>query len=118
MSYADGRVMLDADSHLMELPDFLSAHADPGMGERIPRVNFDSGGKLSKRLAVYGASRRHEPDVVDQLLGLGDQLLTGPKGYEALGGPTALAHDRPVDGERADAVARSHASILAGHPLP
>jgi predicted TIM-barrel fold metal-dependent hydrolase len=85
MTYADGRVMLDADSHLMELPDFLTAHADPGMRDRIPKVNFDSGGKLSKRLATYGASRRHEPAVVDELLGLGDRLLTGPKGYEALG---------------------------------
>ena len=61
-TYATGRRYLDADSHLMELPDFLTAHADPGMGERIPRVNFDSGGKLSKRLATYGASRRHDRD--------------------------------------------------------
>ena len=38
--------MLDADSHVMELPDFLSAHADPGLRDRIPPVNFDSGGKL------------------------------------------------------------------------
>ena len=85
MTYADGRVMLDADSHVMELPDFLSAHADPGMRDRIPPVNFDSGGNLSKRLASYSASRRHEPQVVDEQLGLGDQLLTGAKGYEALG---------------------------------
>lgn len=29
MSYAGERRILDADSHLMELPDFLSAHASP-----------------------------------------------------------------------------------------
>lgn len=77
--------MLDADSHVMELPDFLSAHADPGMRERIPPVNFDSGGKLSKRLAAYATARRHEPPTVNEQIGLGDRLLTGAKGYEALG---------------------------------
>ena len=53
--------MLDADSHVMELPDFLAAHADPGMRDLIPPVNFDSGGKLGKRLATYSERRRHEP---------------------------------------------------------
>lgn len=28
MPYATGRTFLDADSHLMELPDFLTANAD------------------------------------------------------------------------------------------
>ncbi len=85
MTYANGRVILDADSHVMELPDFLTAHADPGMRERIPAVSFDSGGNLTKRLASYGETRRHLDDVVDQQVGLGDELLTGAKGYEALG---------------------------------
>ncbi|MFT3853762.1 MAG: hypothetical protein QM733_13630 [Ilumatobacteraceae bacterium] len=51
--------MLDADSHIMELPDFLSAHADPGMRDRIPPVGFASGGKLMERLesaVVTGAT--------------------------------------------------------------
>src|SRR4029077_10842670 len=85
MTYADGRVMLDADSHVMELPDFLTAHADPGMRDRIPAGNFDSGGKLSRRLATYGATRRHDAAVVDEQVALGDRLLSGAKGYEALG---------------------------------
>jgi predicted TIM-barrel fold metal-dependent hydrolase len=85
MTYADGRLMLDADSHVMELPDFLSAHADPAMRDRIPPVNFDSGGNLSKRLASYVATRHHEPSIVDEQIELRDRLLTGAKGYEALG---------------------------------
>jgi predicted TIM-barrel fold metal-dependent hydrolase len=97
MTYANGRVMLDADSHVMELPDFLTAHADPGMGERLPPVNFDAGGKLSKRLATYGASRRHEPAVVDELVALGDRLLTGPKGYEALGAFDTAERSQALD---------------------
>src|SRR6185295_4078692 len=97
MTYADGRVMLDADSHVMELPDFLSAHADPAMRDRIPPVNFDSGGNLSKRLASYSTSRRHEPEVVDQHIGLGDQLLTGAKGYEALGAFDTAERSQALD---------------------
>jgi predicted TIM-barrel fold metal-dependent hydrolase len=85
MTYADGRVMLDADSHVMELPDFLTAHADPGMRDLLPPVSFDSGGKLGKRLATYAEQRRHEPALVDEQVALGDRLLTGAKGYEAIG---------------------------------
>ena len=33
MSYAESRTIQDADSHIMELPDFLVAHADPHMRE-------------------------------------------------------------------------------------
>jgi predicted TIM-barrel fold metal-dependent hydrolase len=77
--------MLDADSHVMELPDFLAAHADPGMRELIPPVSFDSGGKLGRRLATYGEQRRHTAEVVEEQVALGDRLLTGAKGYEAIG---------------------------------
>ncbi len=137
MTYADGRVMLDADSHVMELPDFLSAHADPGLRDRIPAVNFDSGGNLSKRLASYSSSRRHEAEVVDEQVGLGDQLLTGAKGYEALGAfdtaersqaldqlgfqrqfvfasfSTSVVFDVRLDGEVAAGAARAHNRAMA-----
>ena len=39
MTYANGRRLLDADSHIMELPNFLSAHADPGVRDRVFREN-------------------------------------------------------------------------------
>ena len=79
MTYADGRVMLDADSHLMELPDFLTSHADPGLRERIPPVSFSSGGKLLERLEHFSTSRRHDAAEVDEQIALGARLLTGPK---------------------------------------
>ena len=96
MSYAN-RVMLDADSHLMELPDFLSAHADPGMADRLPPVSFESGGKLGQRLATYATTRRHDPAAVDELIGLGDRLLTGPKGYDALGAFDTAERSQALD---------------------
>ena len=36
MPYAEGRTIHDADSHVMETPDWFSAFADPGLRERIP----------------------------------------------------------------------------------
>ena len=89
--------MLDADSHVMELPDFLAAHAEPGLRDLIPPVNFDSGGKLGKRLATYSERRRHSADVVDEQVALGDRLLTGAKGYEAIGAFDTAERTKALD---------------------
>ena len=85
MAYAEGRTFLDADSHIMELPDFLRDHADPGVRERMPRLTMSSGGKLAAALELLGQRRAHPPETVEELLRLGDGLIAGPKGYEALG---------------------------------
>ena len=83
MSYAGDRLILDADSHLMELPDFLSAHADPGERDLMPILGaittsqFDPGGHAGKS--------GHDPEVVERLMQLGDNLTRGPKWHGALG---------------------------------
>lgn len=85
MPYAEGRVYLDADSHIMELPGFLRDHADPGLRDRLPAIGFSSGGKLGDALERLAATGRHDDAVVAELVALGDRLIAGPKGYEALG---------------------------------
>ncbi len=85
MPYAEGRTFLDADSHIMELPDFLRDHADPAIRDRVPRLTLSGGGKIRDALDKMGERRAHTPDTVDELLALGDGLIAGPKGYEALG---------------------------------
>jgi predicted TIM-barrel fold metal-dependent hydrolase len=40
MTYADGRVIHDADSHLMEWPDWLAEHADPDVRHRLGPVEM------------------------------------------------------------------------------
>ena len=32
------RVLNDPDSHIMELPDFLTAYADPAIRDRLPAI--------------------------------------------------------------------------------
>ena len=46
MTYAGDRVLYDADTHIMELPDFLRKFADPDIREELPlgdggAVGFD-----------------------------------------------------------------------------
>jgi predicted TIM-barrel fold metal-dependent hydrolase len=83
MSYAAGRLILDADSHLMELPDFLTAHADPGRAELMPHLGAITTGQFNPGKHVGKSG--HDPEVVERLRQLGDNLTRGPKWHEALG---------------------------------
>ena len=84
MAYATGRTYFDADSHVMELQGFLRDHADPGIRDRLPPINTASGGRQAP-VGDIGVGGAHPPAHVDELLALGDRLISGPKGYEALG---------------------------------
>jgi predicted TIM-barrel fold metal-dependent hydrolase len=90
MSYADGRRLFDADSHVMEMPGFLTAFADPGARHLMPDLGA---GPLTPAASTGGEGGRaeasrypgHPPERVEAMVALGDGLLTGPKFYEALG---------------------------------
>ncbi|HET6336657.1 MAG TPA: amidohydrolase family protein [Polyangiales bacterium] len=96
MSYAQGRTFYDADSHIMELPDFLIAHADPAMRDRMPRIHVDSP-RLHSGLVDVMERRAQTPEHVEALVALGDQLIAGPKGYQALGAFNPTERSRALD---------------------
>ena len=96
MSYAQGRTFYDADSHIMELPDFLIAHADPAMRDRLPRIHVDAP-RLQRGLLDACERRAQPPEHVQELLALGDQLIAGPKGYQALGAFNTQERSRALD---------------------
>src|SRR5437763_1319148 len=78
MTYAGTRRVVDADSHLMEWPTFLSDHADPRVRDQLP--------VLARIPGVAEDSARHSDQQRAELLNLGDQLLRrGPKWDGALG---------------------------------
>ena len=53
MTYAPAdRAFYDADSHIMELPDFLRDYADPAFRDRIPQVNYDASLVTDEEVAV------------------------------------------------------------------
>ena len=83
MSYAGTRQINDADSHLMELPDFLTAHAEPDIrDELVPMLDsltgiFDA--------TAHAGRRGHDPNRRAELAALGENLTRGPKWHDALG---------------------------------
>jgi predicted TIM-barrel fold metal-dependent hydrolase len=83
MTYAGERRILDADSHLMELPDFLTANADPGARGLMPRLGEITTGQFDPGRHVGRSG--HPPEVVEALMQLGDNLTRGPKWHDALG---------------------------------
>lgn len=83
MTYAGERLILDADSHLMELPDFLTRHAVAAVRDRIPSLTEATTGSFDDG-SQYDLSG-HDPQTRAKLLELGDQLTKGPKWHAALG---------------------------------
>jgi predicted TIM-barrel fold metal-dependent hydrolase len=85
MAYATNRTYLDADSHLMERPDFLRDFADSNIRERLTPLN---GGDQDKNVGDWAetvAEPGHSEERVAAMVALGDTLIAGPKGYLALG---------------------------------
>ncbi|MDE0190346.1 MAG: amidohydrolase family protein [Gammaproteobacteria bacterium] len=90
MSYASAAApsvptILDADSHLMELPDFLSRHVERSMRDRIPTLNEIRLADVGEQMRSYRNAREHAPDTVAELVALGDRITRGPKWHDALG---------------------------------
>ena len=98
MTYAAGRLLFDADSHIMELPDFLSKHADPGMRDRLPPIDYSRSSMDEGegwRLAEAGGHDREYAAELEGLGGLG--LIRGPKEEKALGAFDAGDRRRALD---------------------
>jgi predicted TIM-barrel fold metal-dependent hydrolase len=83
MSYAGERLILDADSHLMELPDFLTAHADRNSVELMPRLGAITTGQFDP--GRHAGTSGHAPETLQELVALGDNITRGPKWHDALG---------------------------------
>jgi predicted TIM-barrel fold metal-dependent hydrolase len=74
----------DADSHIMELPDFLTACADPDVRDRLPAILPGGDNATVDGMPLPGVTA-HPVERVAQLKALGSRILAGPKWYAALG---------------------------------
>ncbi len=97
MTYAH-RSMYDADSHIMELPDFLQKYADPGLRDAIPAVSYAASIVTDEEVAqIMAQGGRHSAAHVEALLGLGDKLIEKSKEIQALGAFDGAERARAMD---------------------
>ena len=97
MTYAGDRTIYDADSHLMELPDFLTAHAQSGLHDRLPSLSEVSLAVEGVRMQELRGHQGHSPDVVQARLALGDNITKGPKWHDALGAFNGAERGQALD---------------------
>ncbi len=87
MPYAPAtRTFLDADSHIMELPDFLTSYADPSVRDEIPLVSYSASIVTDEEVAVIvGQGNRHSDEHRSAQIAMGDTLIANSKEIQALG---------------------------------
>ncbi len=99
MTYAPAnRALYDADSHIMELPDFLKKHADPQWRDEIPNVNYSASIVTDEEVAeIMARGGRHSDQHLKDLLGLGDKLIEQSKEIQALGAFDGRERSKAMD---------------------
>ncbi|HXW34237.1 MAG TPA: amidohydrolase family protein [Acidimicrobiales bacterium] len=101
MPYSEGRLVHDADAHIMETPNWLKNHADPRFRDRIPTLTFPSGNELRQtgdpeeqrrdilasfeRLTAKHASSDYRSDEAAEIMNRKNFAATG----------SFIAQDRP-----------------------
>jgi predicted TIM-barrel fold metal-dependent hydrolase len=81
MSYADGRPILDADSHLMELPGFLDRFIEADMVDRLKGREMKALAPVLDRATADAEARKADPAVRAEA----EARLLQDKGWLAMG---------------------------------
>ena len=81
----DVAAICDADSHLMELPDFLVRNAARGERERLPSLADIQLADVGDKMRGFKGAGGHAPETVAALQRLGERITRGPKWHDALG---------------------------------
>jgi len=87
MTYAPkNRNFYDADSHVMELPNFIIDYADQEFKELIPPVNYKASLVTDEEVEeIINNGGKHSKAHVDAQIALGDNLIAESKEIQALG---------------------------------
>jgi predicted TIM-barrel fold metal-dependent hydrolase len=93
VTYAGPRRILDADSHLMELADFLDDHIDPEYRDRLRRKGMEALEPVLSS-AVAGAERRRADAAA---AAEAEERLLQDKGWQAMGAFDPAERSRVLD---------------------
>ena len=87
MVYAPShRDVYDADSHVMELPNFLKEFADADVRDEVWSVRYTASLVTDEEVAqIMAQGGRHTPEHVRAQIDLGDKLIESSKEIQALG---------------------------------
>lgn len=120
MAYAPAnRAIYDADSHIMELPDFLKKYADPDIRDDIPEVNYSASLVTDEEVAVImDQGGRHSQQHVEDQIALGDSLIAKSKEIQALGAFNPADRSKAMDllGFQKQLVFATHSVAFPFHP--
>ena len=120
MTYAPtDRAYYDADSHIMELPDFITAYADPGVRDDIPEVSYSASIVTDEEVAqIMGQGGVHSVEHVNAQLALGDELIAKSKEIQALGAFNSQDRTAAMDllGFQKQLVFATHSVAFPFHP--
>jgi uncharacterized protein len=93
MTYAGHRTILDADSHVMELGDFLDGFIDPGQRDRLKRAGMEALEPVFGRALARAGARRSEPAEATRA----EERLLRDKGWDAMGAFDPEERSRALD---------------------
>ena len=93
VTYAGPRTILDADSHVMELADFLDEYIDPDQRDRLKRGGMEALRPVLERATAKAEGRRADPVVAADA----EERLLRDKGWDALGGFDPEERSRALD---------------------
>ena len=113
------RVFYDADSHIMELPDFLKSYADPKVRDDIPEVSYSASLVTDDEVAVIQSQGgKHSAAHVQSMIDLGDKLIESSKEIQALGAFNKRDRTTALDllGFKSQLVFATHSVAFPFHP--
>ncbi len=120
MTYApDHRPFFDADSHIMELPDFLKSYADPSIRADIPEVSYSASLVTDEEVAVImDQGGRHSDAHIAEQIAMGDDLIAKSKEIQALGAFNKDDRSAALDmlGFKKQLVFATHSVAFPFHP--
>jgi uncharacterized protein len=93
MTYAAHRTILDADSHVMELGDFLDDFIDPDQRDRLKRAGMEALEPVFERALARAGARRSEPAEATRA----EERLLRDKGWDAMGAFDPEERSRALD---------------------